>query len=260
MTTTVATAQTKSPDSALDAGTASVNVIYSGSEGVVRLNGIPLKRFGTDASDREGQHTLMLGLAKLAVNGENTLVVETKPIESGHEASTEALVFTGNGLESLDHPVFRKKVDGAATIRLTLTLRDVPHHIFDDATPWKGDTAPVLAAVKSFHEALAKRDMKAIAALLRPEYDSTSMKEFGPFDDMMHEFEENLKRSKVAALSAKLTVESFYDGRLLLVSDANGAEPIRCSSLDSADGAPEMGMETGGFWCYRQGVWIPLAM
>jgi hypothetical protein len=76
---------------------------------------------------------------------------------------------------------------------------------------------------------------------------------------MMAHFEESLKGSKLAELPAQLKVESFYDGRIFRVTDANGLAPIRAASIKvDADGRPDEDLELGAFWCNRNGVWVPL--
>jgi hypothetical protein len=152
-----------------------------------------------------------------------------------------------------------KGVAAAATIHHTVTLRNVPHRFFDDATPWQGDREALLTAVRALQKAFAERDMKTIEASFRSVYDSTrSWKDFATFDEIMKNLEQSLKTCSVADLPAKLKVESFYEGRLFHVAAEDGAAPVRIvSTLVSDDSGPDF-LEIGEFWCYCQGAWLPL--
>jgi hypothetical protein len=84
-------------------------------------------------------------------------------------------------------------------------------------------------------------------------------KQIGGFDNMMAQFENSLKGSKMLELAAELDVESYYDGRLFRVSGADGLAPLRSASTKlGADGKPDEILEMGSFWCYRNGAWYPL--
>jgi hypothetical protein len=262
-----ANAQTPSAQPAQDVQKLTVNVVYAHSGGVVRLNGIPIEVFGKGDPQGGESGTLFIvnGLANFGVDGVNTITVEAKPTGPAPDASTE-LVIMGSGGDSeqaqdpIDHPLFQEKMVGAGTLQYTLTLRNLPHRLFDDAAPWHGDPEAVLTAVRALHKAFAGHEMKAIGDALRPSFEiSESGKQPGNFDAMMAHFGASLKRSKVAELSAKLKVESFYDGRLLRVTDANGFPPIRAASIKTgADGRPDELLDLGDFWCLRNGVWLPL--
>jgi hypothetical protein len=257
--------QTPPAQSAQDVGTLGVNVVYAHTAGTVRLNGIPIKRFGKGIPESDESGTLIIasGLSNFGVNGVNTLTVDAKA--TGPDASTELLVFntksdSGDATDAMDHPLFKKEIAGAGTIQYSLTLGNVPHHIFDDATPWKGDPNAVLAAVQALHKALALRDMKTVAGFLRPVFESPdSGQNPANFDAMIAHFGASLKQSKVVDLPANLKVESYYDGRLFRVTDANGHAPIRAVSIKAgADGRPDQMLEMGEFWCNRNGDWLPL--
>jgi hypothetical protein len=245
-----------------------VNVIYAHSGGIVRLNGIPIELFGKGDPAGGDSGTLFIGngLANFGINGVNTITVEAKPAGPEPDSSTELVILgatadTEQAQDSIDHPLFRKRIDGAGIIQYSLSLRNVPHRLFDDATPWRGDPEAVLAAVQALHKAFVGRDMKAIAAALRPAFDlMPDAKQPGSFDGMIAHFGQSLKGSKVAELQAKLKVEGFYDGRLFRVTDSNGLAPIRAASIKlGSDGRPDEMLELGQFWCYCNGVWLPLA-
>jgi hypothetical protein len=260
MATQHTNAQPQSSNSPVDAATAIVNVSYHHMQGVVRVNGIPVKRFGKEPSNNSAQ-LLTFPLAGYAINGANEVSLETKPTGSWEDASAQLALISGTSLEALEHPMFQQDVTAAATIRHSITLQNTPYHVFDDATPWKGENGPVLVAVKALHTAVAKRDLKAFAAFVRPEYDLLPrLHAWGTFDEQMKEVEGNLKNCTLAPLPAKLSVESYYGGRLVLVTDPDGAPPIR-AMCSSEPGTPaDIPWEQGAFWCYRQGIWIPLAM
>jgi hypothetical protein len=263
-----ASAQTPPAQPAQDAKTLMVNVVYAHSGGVVRLNGIPINRFGGGHSEGGDTGTLFIGngLTSYGIDGVNTLTVETKPTGLEADVSTELVVIGADGnseqsQDAIDHPLFQKKIAGAGTIEYSLTLRNLPHRLFDDAAPWKGDPQAVLTAVQTLHTAFVARDMKTIAAAIRPAFESMAdAPPPGSFDAMIAHFGQSLKTSKVAVLPANLKVESFYDGRLFRVTDAQGRAPLRATSIKLAsDGTPDEMLELGQFWCYRNGVWLPLA-
>jgi len=257
--------QTPTPQSAQDVGTVAVNVVYAHTSGTVRLNGIPIKRFGKGVSESNESGTLVIasGLPNFGVNGVNTLTVEATA--TGQDASTELLVFntksdSGDASDAMDHPLFKNELAGAGTLQYSLTLSNVPHHIFDDATPWKGDPNAVLAAVQALHKALVLHDMTTVAGFLRPVFESPgSGQNPANFDAMIAHFGSSLRQSKVVDLPANLKVESYYDGRLFRVIDAKGLAPIRAVSIKSgADGHPNEMLQMGDLWCYRNGAWLPL--
>lgn len=267
-TAVFACAQTPPAQPAQDVKTLMVNVVYEHSGGVVRLNGIPIERFGKAGSRGGESGTLFIGngLANYGIDGVNTLTVETKPTGPEPDASTEMVVIGAGGdsektQDAIDHPLFDKKIAGAGTIEYSLTLRNLPHRLFDDAAPWKGDPQAVLTAVQTLHKAFVARDMKTIADAIRPAFESMAdAPPPGSFDSMIAHFGQSLKTSKVAVLPANLKVESFYDGRLFRVTDGQGRSPLRATSIKLAsDGTPEEMLELGQFWCYRNGVWLPLA-
>jgi hypothetical protein len=262
-----ASAQTSVDQPAQDVNKVMVNVVYTHSSGIVRLNGIPINTFGGGDYKGGGSGTLFIGngLTNYGIVGVNTLSVEAMPAAGEPDASTELVVLgagpdSANALGELDHPLFQKKIAGAGSIQFVVKLRNLPHRLFDDAAPWHGDPNAVLTAVHDLHKAFAERDMKVISAALRPAFDNMEdAKQLGSFDGMMAHLNDSLKGSKVAELPANLKVESFYDGRLFRVNGANGLAPIRAASIKvDADGRPDEFLELGEFWCYRDGIWLPL--
>ena len=262
-----ASAQTPSDQPPQDVNKVMVNVVYTHSSGVVRLNGIPINTFGGGEYKGGESGTLFVGngLTNYGIDGVNTLTVEATPDTGEPDASTELVVLgagpdSANAIGDLDHPLFQKKIAGAGRIQFAVKLRNLPHRLWDDAAPWHGDPNAVLTAVRALHMAFAERDMKAIAAALRPAFESMEdANQLGSFDGMMAHFEDSLKASKVAELPAGLKVETFYDGRLFRVTGANGLAPIRAASIKvDPDGHPDELLELGEFWCNRNGVWLPL--
>ncbi len=260
-------AQTPSAQPAQDVATLMVNVVYTHAGGVVRLNGIPIERFGGGSPESGDSGTLFIGngMTNFGINGVNTLTVEAKAVGPEADSSTELILAdaaaeAGDASGVMAHPLFRKKIAGAGTIQYSLTLRNVPHRLFDDASPWSGDPKAVLTAVQALHKAFVSHDRKAIAAFLRPAFESSGdARQMGSFDDVVGNFEKSLEASKVAALPVKLNVESFYGGRLFRVTDANGLAPIRAASIKTgAGGQPGQMLEMGEFWCYRNGAWVLL--
>jgi hypothetical protein len=248
---------------AQDVSTLAINVVYSHASGVLRLNGVPINRFGEGEPLGKAAGTLFVGNgpANFGINGPNTLDLEVE--KAAPDASAELLVFNAGadqGSEGgMDHPLFRRKITGVGKVEFSVTLRNVPHHLFDDATA-TGDPKAVLTAVQALHKALASVDMKAVAASLRPGFETMpEAKTPGSFDAMIGGFEGSLKDSRVAPLEANLKVETFYDGRLLRVTNADGSAPIRAASKKlGSDGQPEGMLEIGEFWCNRNGSWVLL--
>jgi hypothetical protein len=259
-----ANAQAPAPEAALDAQKVALNMIFEGSEGVVRLNGIPIERFGTQTPLGGGKPTLSVKLTGFGVNGANTFKIEIKPKGQAKVAATEVMLIdvSEGGYEALEralaHPLFHQKVSGAGTVEHTVTLRNVPSHPFDDATPWKGSPDALLAEVRALHKHLAARDSKALAVSLRSVYEtSPGLKSLGSYDEILSRLEDALTKCTVADLPSKLKVESFYDGRLLRVSGEDGGAPVRLIGSEDG-GAPETVLELGAFWSYRHGAWLPL--
>jgi hypothetical protein len=202
-------------------------------------------------------------LSLYAQNGANVLTVEVRPSRSGLQIETECRMIVATGsLDDLDKPpLFQQKIKGAGTITRNLALRNVPHWAFQDADPWQGDKQDVLKAVQELHKAFVERDLKALSASLRPSFDDMSTvmgAAMGNFDDGMKGMVQGLKSARVEPLPADLNVESFYGGRLIVVSDKDGRPPIQITSaeIDKQTGRPERMLESGGYWTRRDNRWV----
>jgi hypothetical protein len=251
-------------DAPLDAQHLVVMVLHNRAEGVVKLNGIPVSRFTSAGAEPGMMVTESLGsLSLFAENGPNLLSIEVAPAQAGDPIETECRIIVATGsIEDLDKPpLFDLKVKGAGTITQNLNLTHVPRWFFEDAPPWQGEKQDVIQAVQVLHKAFADRDMKAISASLHPmftELSSVMGPGMGSFEDSMKQMQEWLKTAKVDPLPADLNVESFYGGRLFVVSGKAGAAPIRIASaeVDKDTGRPERLLESGQFWTRRNNQWV----
>jgi hypothetical protein len=254
----------QTPETAIDARKLVVMVLHNRAVGVVKLNGVPVKRFDSSAA-REGMMvTDSIGTLSLyAQDGANAFTIEVRPSRPGDEIETECRMIIATGsFEDLEKPpLFQQKIKGSGTIAHNLLLRNVPHWAFQDAEPWRGDKQDVLTAVRALHKAFADRDMKSISAGLRPMFDEMSAvmgPGMGSFDEGMGEMQKMLKTAKVDALPADLSVESFYGDRLMVVSRKDGGPPIRITAakIDQDTGRPEVLLESGAYWTRRDSRWV----
>jgi hypothetical protein len=260
--TPLATSQTK--DAPLDAQHLVVMVLHNRAVGVVKLNGLPVNHFNSAGAQEGNMVTESLGsLSLFAENGANQLTIEVAPTHPGDQIETECRIILATGsFEDLEKPpLFEQKLKGEGSITHNLTLTNVPHWFFEDAAPWQGDKQDLLQAVQALHKAFASRDIKTISASLHPmfaELSSVMGPGMGSFDESMDEMGKWLKTAKVDPLPAGLNVESFYGGRLFVVSRKDGSAPIRIVSAetDKDTGQPDRVLESGVYWTRRDNQWV----
>jgi hypothetical protein len=260
--TTLATSQTN--EAPLNAQHLVVMVLHNRAKGVVKLNGIPVNHFNSAAAQEGNMVTESLGsLALYAQNGDNQLTIEVAPAHPGDEIETECRIILATGsFEDLEKPpLFEQKLKGAGVITHDLALTNVPHWSFQDAAPWQGDKQDLLQAVQALHNAFADRDIKTVSARLHPmfiELSSVMGPGMGSFDESMSEMGKWLKTAKVDPLPADLNVDSFYGGRLFVVSRKDGSAPIRIASIeiDKDTGQPDRVLESGVYWTRRNNQWV----
>ena len=258
------TVMAQTQETAIDAQKLVVMVLHNRAQGVVKLNGVPVTHLDSSGAYEGNTITDSIGTLSLyAQNGANTLTIEVHPSQPGHQIETECRMIIATGsLDDLDKaPLFQQKIKGAGTITHELVLRNVPHWAFQDAEPWQGDKQDVLKAVEALHRAYADHDIKSLSASLRPSFDDISTvmgPALGNFDEGMKGMVEGLKSASVGPLSADLNVESFYGGRLIVVSGKDGRPPIQITSaeIDKQTGRPERMLESGGYWMHRDNRWV----
>src|SRR5262249_12692074 len=144
-----------------------------GSEGSVRVNGVPILFFSTDPSLGEGPATDSLGMfSTFAKNGPNVVTVEARPEKGQAKAATtlSAIVATGS-LSDLDKPpLFKETIQGSGKAEKTIVLKNVPQWAFLQVQPFTGNKDDVLSAVRALHKNFADQNAKALQAAFKPMY------------------------------------------------------------------------------------------
>lgn len=160
-----------------------------------------------------GTATDAIGIGQWAVEGDNTITIETMTKDGG---ATRVAVVRKVGEPDL----FDGEIAGAGKAECKVSLKDVPRWGWLNAEPWTGDDQALLTAVSAPHAAFKKGDTKAILAAYKPFADD--MKPYmGPIAES--DFAEPLKGGTVQPLPADLKVDSFYDHRLFVVQRADGS-------------------------------------
>ena len=247
---------------AIDAKHAVLIIQHDGSEGQVRINGIPILNFSSKMVPEGGPLSDSLGtLALYAKNGPNAVVVDARPEKGQTKATTTvSFVVTTGSPSDLDKPLFKQTITGTGNLEKTIVLKNVPKWAFLEVQPFTGNKDDVLAAVRALYKALAAHDTKTVEATLKPMY--TDLAAFmgeavGTPADFTAEIKEMTTASKLAPLPSDLKVDSAYDGRLWVVTDAAGEAPIQLASKKlNKEGHPESTMETGEYWIHRADGWF----
>jgi len=247
---------------AIDAKHAVLIIQHDGSEGQVRVNGVPVLNFSSKLVPEGGPLSDSLGtLALYAKNGPNAVVVDARPEKGQTKATTVVSFIVSTGSPSdLDKPLFKETIAGTGKVEKTITLKNVPKWAFLEVQPFTGNKDDVLVAVRALYKALADHDTKAVEATLKPMY--TDLAAFlgeavGTPADFTAEMKEMATGSKLAPLPTNLKVDSAYDGRLFVVTDAAGQAPIQLASKKlNKEGHPESTMETGEYWIHRSDGWF----
>jgi hypothetical protein len=225
-----------------------INVNHEAALGRVTINGVPVLRF--DSAPRtpdSGPPTAIVNGGMWMNDGSNEIVVEVKSKGPGSNVRV-VLMKSMDGPPLLDSTV--KGSDGR--IVQAVTLQGLPHWAWLDSEPWTGDPRAVVEAVKALHAALDKKDVLAHDAM-RKALEEDMGRVMGPMPDAVRkEIHDSIRNSKVFPLPADLKVSSHYGNRLFVVTDADGAPPVRLRE----DGAPDDEIiETGQYWIRKGGTW-----
>jgi len=248
---------------AIDAKQAVLNIQHDGSQGRVLVNGVPVLNFSSTRVPEGGPLTDSFGtLALFAKNGPNAVTVEAQPEKGQTKATTVVIGIVATGsLSDLDHPTFKETIAGSGKIEKTIVLKNVPKWAFLEVQLFTGNKDEVLVAVRALHKTFADHDAKAIEAGLKPMYNDlvgymgeTAM---GTPAQFAANLSEAATEAKLQPLPANLKVESAYEGRLFIVTDAGGKAPIQLASKKlTKSGHPEWTMETGEYWIHRPDGWF----
>jgi hypothetical protein len=248
---------------AIDAKQAVIILVHRGSEGQVRVNGIPILFFASNPTLGDGPLTDSLGtFSTFARNGPNVVTVDAAPEKGQTEATTtiSAMVATGS-LDDLDKPpLFKETITGRGKAEKTIVLKNVPEWAFLKVQPFTGNKDDVLVDVRALHKAFAGHDAKAVQAAFKPMYDDLlpyfGAAVIGSPAQFARQMSEMAATAIVQPLPADLKVESGYGDRLFVVTTAGGKAPIRAASKSSKGGPPELTMETGSYWIHRPDGWF----
>lgn len=248
---------------AIDAKQAVLVIQHDGSEGQVRVNGVPMHFFSSRAVGESGPLTDSLGMfAAFAQNGANAVTVEARPEKGQANATTTVSAFIATGsISDLEKPLFKEVIKGTDKTERTITLKNVPQWAFLKVQPFTGSKDDVLVAVRKLHKAFTDHDAATVQAMLRPMYDdlAANMGEasVGSLEDFSRQMQEFATGAKVEPLPSDLKVESGYDNRLFVVLTSAGRMPIQASSKQlGKDGKPEWTLETGSYWIHRPDGWF----
>jgi hypothetical protein len=249
---------------AIDAKQAVVIVQHDGSEGDVRVNGVPVLHFASDKSLGDGSLTDSLGtFSTFATNGPNVVSIEARP-EKGHPKATttfSAIVATGSLSDFDKPPLFKETIEGSGKAEKTIVLKNVPQWAFLQVQPFTGNKDEVLDAVRALHKAFADHDAKALHAAFKPMYNDLlpymGEAAVGTLEEFSQQMAEFAKNSKVQPLPADLKVGNGYDNRLFFVTSPSGKAPVQAASKElGQDGQPKWRMETGSYWIHRPDGWF----
>jgi len=248
---------------AIEAKQAVLVIQHDGSEGQVRVNGIPMHFFSSKRVGERGPLTDSLGMfSAFAKNGPNEVLVEARPEKGQQDATTTVSAFIATGsVSDLDKPLFKDEIKGAGKVEKTITLTNVPEWAFLKGQPFTGNKDDVLQAVRKLHKAFVDHDAATVVAMLKPMYDDLAANMGEAAVGTPQEFSQQMKEmaagAKVAPLPADLKVESGYDNRLFVVLAAGGEAPIQATSGQmSEDGKPRWTFETGAYWIHRPDGWF----
>jgi hypothetical protein len=248
---------------AIDAKQALLVIQHDGSEGQVRVNGVPMHFFSSKRVGERGPLTDSLGtFAAFAKDGPNVVTIEARPEKGQKDATTTVSAFVATGsISDLEKPLFKEEIAGSGKLEKTITLKNVPQWAFLKVQPFSGNKDEVLDAVRKLHKAFVDHDVATVQTLLRPMYDDLAAnmgeESVGTPKQFAKQMQEMATASKLAPLPSDLKVESGYDNRLFAVTTASGEAPIQAASKQlSEDGKPRWTFETGSYWIHRPDGWF----
>jgi hypothetical protein len=248
----------------IDAKQAAIIIQHDGSEGDVRVNGVPVLHFAPDKSLGDGPLTDSLGtFSTFATNGPNVVTVEARPEKGQAKATTtvSAIVATGSLSDFDKPPLFKETIEGSGKVEKTIVLKNVPQWAFLQVQPFTGNKDEVLDAVRALHKAFADHDAKALQVAFKPMYNDLlpymGEAAVGTLEEFSQQMAELAKNSKVEPLPADLKVGSGYDSHLFFVTTPSGKAPIQAESKEvGQDGHAKWRMETGSYWIHRPDGWF----
>ncbi len=223
-----------------------VNILHDGSQGDLRVNGVPVHRFGYHGSENNGPATDALSIGQWLVEGENVIEVDA---QSKNGKPTRVVVVRGP-----DEPnLFEGQIAGSGKVQYKLSLQGVPNWGWSAVAPWTGDDKDLLAAVAALHTAYAKADVKSILPIYAAFDEDVSPYIGSQMAGAEAGLTQTLAGAKVPPLSQQLVVERFYGDRLFVVHNEDGSAPIQVMNESVLAGAPVM--ETGQYWIRKGGSW-----
>jgi hypothetical protein len=248
----------------IDGKQAVVMVQHDGSEGWVRVNGVPILFFSSNPAMEEGPITDSVGsFSTFAKNGPNVVSIEARPEKGQAKATTtlSAIVATGSFSDLEKPPLFKETIEGNGKAEKTIVLKNVPQWAFLEVQPFTGNKDGVLNAVRALYKVFADHDAKALQAAFTPMYNDLvrymGQEAMGNAEEFSQHVAQLAKEAQVEPLPADLKVESGYDDRLFFVRSAGGKPPIRVRSKElGKDGQPRLIMETGSYWIHRPEGWF----
>jgi hypothetical protein len=227
-----------------------VNVTYHLAGGRVLVNGVPVQSFATDPRARPdaADPTIVVSLAPWLNNGDNAIVVETRPRGNGSFAEVRIL-------RTLNEPeLLGKRIVGPGTAERTVTVTGVPRWAWLDSQPFTGNPRTVINAVRDLHGAFARNNTAAFDAA-RQAMERDLSRAFGPMPaearKEMHTF---IARAQLLPLNPdELTVSVHYGNRLFVVSRPDGSAPVQAYTGQERN--PQTKMDTGQYWVLVDGFW-----
>jgi hypothetical protein len=113
----------------IEAKQALVVIQHDGSEGDVRVNGVPILHFSSDPRLGKGSLTDSLGMfSTFATNGPNVVTIEARPEKGETKATTSFIgMVATESLEDFDKPpLFKETIEGSGKSEKTIVLKNVP--------------------------------------------------------------------------------------------------------------------------------------
>lgn len=238
-----------------------LNINAIGAQGVVRINGIPLRYFKeagpkttssasgtfTDASPTGFMSTSYL---LLCTNGDNPVTTEAQTTDPKGEVRMTLV-------KSMDAPaLFDQTLKKTGTLSYTLAQTGLPEWTWVTADKVADGKGELLKTVAAYQQAFVKKDIATIHAFEKSYFDNMMKMMPMPPAELQEGLKEDGKQISAAKLQAMaaaddLQAESYMDGRLYVVMDKNHQAPVMLEAPD-APGHP-WGM--GEYWSRIGGKW-----
>ena len=238
-----------------------LNVNAIGAQGVVRINGIPLRYFKeagpkttssaagtfTDASPTGFMSTTYL---LLCTNGDNQVSIEAQTTDPKGEVRMTLV-------KSMDAPaLFDQTLKKAGTLNYTLAQTGLPEWTWVTADKVADGKGELLKTVAAYQQAFVKKDIATIHAFEKSYFDNMMKMMPMPPGELQEGLKEDGKQISAAKLQPMapaddLQVESYMDGRLYVVLDKNHNAPVILEAPD----APGHPWSMGEYWSRIGGKW-----